>query len=371
MNRDLIQAEAIAAWEEANGVGTLAMATGVGKSKIAIDICEKLQKDKKDIKILLVVPTQQLRDTNWDKEFKKWGKEHLLANIDKVCYVSLTKKFNKVYDLVILDESHKITPNNSKFFLTNIALKVLSLTATFPLEEDRAALLNDVAPMVFEYTLDEAVKDGAVAPYEIFVIQTQLEEEEKGIKAGSKDKPFYQSEKKAYEYVNGLIAKARLSDDSKLQMLLLKRMRLIYNLPSKVRAAERLLKYLKEDERILIFTGSIDHADKLCDHRYHSKTNDTALNRFVNGELTRLSCVKALNEGINVPDLDIGVVVQLDSKVRNAIQRIGRIVRYRKDHVAKIFLIVCEETQDKVWCENALKGIDENKITYVNVNRLP
>ena len=70
--KDGVQGRARLAWNKTRK-GTLAMATGTGKSKLAVDRVRELLKEKKHARVLLVVPTQRLRDTNWKAEFEKWG----------------------------------------------------------------------------------------------------------------------------------------------------------------------------------------------------------------------------------------------------------------------------------------------------------
>ena len=67
--RDAIQAEARAQWQQTGSRGLLAMATGTGKSKIAVDEVNSRFKFSSTFKCLLVVPTEKLRDVNWKNEF--------------------------------------------------------------------------------------------------------------------------------------------------------------------------------------------------------------------------------------------------------------------------------------------------------------
>src|SRR6188768_819142 len=53
--------------------GAIDAATGVGKSYFAIKECIDLVSKRPQAKILLVVPTEELRDNNWKDEFEKWG----------------------------------------------------------------------------------------------------------------------------------------------------------------------------------------------------------------------------------------------------------------------------------------------------------
>jgi superfamily II DNA or RNA helicase len=87
----------------------------------------------------------------------------------------------------------------------------------------------------------------------------------------------------------------------------------------------------------------------------------------MDNKINRLSCVNSLNEGQNIPLLDVGLVVQLNSNPRNLIQRIGRIVRIRDGHKAKIYILSCTGTQDEKWVEKAIEGLDRNNITYTSI----
>lgn len=111
--KSVVQKEAENSWIHSNRWGCIYMATGTGKSRIAISICNKLVQWvnghiqnglAKLPKILLVVPTEKLRDENWHDEFKKWHSEGVYNIIERCCYASLNKYEGQDFDLVILDK---------------------------------------------------------------------------------------------------------------------------------------------------------------------------------------------------------------------------------------------------------------------------
>ena len=65
----------------------IVQATGVGKSKVPILYVKKL----KYTKIALIVPTEELRDNNWSKEFNLWKAGNIYANVTRLCYASASK----------------------------------------------------------------------------------------------------------------------------------------------------------------------------------------------------------------------------------------------------------------------------------------
>lgn len=351
----------------------LSMATGTGKSRIPIEYA----KIKECKKIAILVPTEELRDNNWREEFEKWDARKIWENnVESYCYASGSKIKGNEYDLVIMDEAHRITDLSYEFFKDNKIGKIIALTATEPEKMEKIEIFYHLSfKDKYSLSLDEAIEKGIVADYKITVIYTQLNNNLRYIKAGSKLKPFMTTEKAQYDYFTKRIAafeeESYLSprEEKMKQILILKRMHLIYNLKSKMIAAKYIKdKVLNKKDRNLFFCGSIEQAKELCEYTYHSKTDDRDLIKFKKGIINQLSCVDALNEGINVENVDGALVLQLRSSQIQFIQRIGRTLRIRPNHKSNIFVLVCKGTQDEVWMQNALKNLDQNKIEYKTIN---
>lgn len=79
----------------------LLWATGVGKSKGAILIQEKLEAKK----VLLLV-AEIAHKQNWEDEYIKWDKYSLFQDVTIECYASLKKYNDTEWDLIIMDEAH-------------------------------------------------------------------------------------------------------------------------------------------------------------------------------------------------------------------------------------------------------------------------
>lgn len=309
-----------------------------------------------------------MRDKNWEEEFTKWRAKTLYKRLDRCCYVSANKIKNKKYDLVILDEAHNITENNALFFENNEISNILALTATPPTDIDKQLILHSLGvTTTYTLTLDQGIDLGVVSPYEIEIIEIPLDSKDKYIKSGSKKKRFYQTEFDKYQYLSERIRKLMFSNDKKdtLKFMLFNRMRFIYNLKSKTDTARGVLDTIPESERTLIFCGSIKQAEELCKFSYHSKNEKLKnFDKFCNGEINRLASVQKLNEGVNIPNVDNVVIVQLNSRDLHLIQRIGRAVRFRDNHTAKIYILSSIGTQDEKWVQRALESFDPSKIKY-------
>ena len=365
--RAKVQKEALKSIELNTGKGSLlVMATGAGKSKIPIDYAKK--KKNKVKSIALIVPTERLRDEGWHNEFIKWGAQDLWANVTSLCYASASKIALQKFDLVILDESHNITQLSATFFINNKFNKIIAITATPPKEYEKQELLSRIGlRKTYELPLDKAVELGFVAPYKITVYYTKLDNINKNVIAGSKDKPFYQTEFANYNWINNQIIQMEFEGKMgtpKYNMFLLKRMRAIYNSRSKTTQTTRILREIPMTDRTLIFCGSIEQAESVCPYTYHSKNGRKDIDDFVNLEINRLSCVSALNEGENLPGIDSAIITQVNSKERTLVQRIGRLIRYRPNHEAHIHIICCKDTQDEVWLGKAMENIDKSIIEF-------
>ena len=391
-----IQKEAVEAIKDHNGKGLVLVATGVGKSKIGIDWIKKYldfcfngvygtSKVKDRYNFLIVVPTRELQKNTWKKEFELWGATDIYdKHITVVCYASLNKYQHENFDVVILDECQNITPNNSAFFDNNICKSVIGLTATYPRDLIKRNLLTKIGlEIIYKIDFDEAVEWGLVSPYQIQVITVPLEDRVETVKAGSKDKPFMTTEYANYHYItaqihdiekrNQMLAQMLWSKDDlhRIKMLRLKRMNMFKNSYTKSKVARYLLRnVIPKEQRTIIFAGSIEQANALCDYRYHSKSSNADFELFMQEKLTNISCVDKVNEGVNIPNLDCALIAQLNSNELDLIQRMGRIVRYREGHVGTVYIIVIENTVDFEWFKLATKNLDESNITYTPYSKL-
>lgn len=406
--KNWFQRDANKAIDSNNGSGLVIAGTGSGKSKIAIDRISKIFNNyfsdmgnmfHPNPRVLLIVPTEKLRDEGWKNEFKKWGYEPIWGFIKAICYASLiTNYINTNWDLVILDEAHNITEANSIFFKQNSIKNVVALTATEPRDRQKIKILESIGcKKVYELTLDQSIKLGIVAPYNITIVTMNLDSKDKYIKAGSKDKPFMTTEVKQYEYMTRL----DLSNPSKWNKI--NRYKFFSNCKTKTEAALKILEHLiPEDKRTLIFCGSKDQANKVCLFRYYSKpikpkkvttpeliTNkdieknlqykqqikeyqgDSSLKMFLNGEINRLSCVEALDEGHNLGgDLDCAFILQLNSNPLNMVQEMGRVLRWREGYTGKIIILTIKDTVDLEWTNKALRELNSSKIEMLELEKI-
>lgn len=343
--------------------GLLNLAPRVGKTKIGIDIIKK----EKPKKILWVTPNTKLRDVDIPAEFKQWKAVTYLNKTDIICYASLSDHKGK-YDLIILDEYQDLTPANSEpFFNGSITYKnIVGLSGTHPNHKEKNDLYKELGLQILtSMTIDEAVDNGLIAPYNIKVVELRLDTKDKYIKGGSVAKPFMQTEEARYAYLTKLINMKLFSGQVVPKFFYLNRMRFLYNLKSKHEFAKKFVKKLKG--RTLIFAGSIAQAEELSKHTYHSKTDDTKLNSFIAGKIDTLACVNAGGVGFTYRDVDNFVIVQVNSDGKgDATQKIARSLVLQEGYKANIYILCVINTVDEDWKNKVLKNFNNDNVEHIS-----
>jgi len=356
MSKDQIQSEVVDEIIKHNGHGGLQIATGVGKTKIVIDYIKKAEIKS----VLWMVPTIKLRDKTIPAEFKKWDAEDIFKDyIQTICYKSINKLHDEEYDLIVMDEGHNITQISSMFFFKNKWNRILFLSATFPRYGFKYRFMEKLKiNLIRTITVDDAVEDNLISAYTIFVINTKLDTQKVMSGYG-----FPTSEQSTYDYYTKKIASYPFQAP---QQLYLQRMRAIYDSKNKVRAAKKVLSTMAPSLRVIIFASTIKAAESLCEYTYHSKTDDHHYALFNEKKINRLAVVDAINEGDNLVDIDVVVIVQANSNDRKYIQRQGRGLRWRSDHLATIYIIQAINTVDVDWVNKSLSSISADNIFHLN-----
>ena len=379
--RDKEQRKALNAWAKNNFVGSIIAGTGFGKSRCGvIAVGESLRRHSVSKKsywnALVLVPTIQLRD-QFREEFIKWGYEDIIDGIIFTCYQTAYKIDDHHYNVVICDEIHLgLSPEYRKFFENNTYNRLLCMTATLPEEFEYKELLNKIAPKIYSITLDKCVKLGLVSPYQITCIPVQLTPTEKldYKKANNKFVQWrYQlGHFNAFDNAKLIMANKNASAREKqAAVMFYKAIRMRKQI---VDFAENKIHTFKEiyednpDNKILVFSGANDFTDKLCESispnamTYHSKKTkkqkELALECFKDGRINVLCSTKALNQGFDVPDANMGIICGITSKSLSMIQRVGRLIRFQEDKIGEIIILYVKDSQEEKWLKNAVRNLN-------------
>ena len=321
MNKNDIQREAL---EATNGkrACSIVLATGVGKTLVGLT---HMELNTTELMRCLVVAPKKAIFQSWKDDAVKFGKEELLGRMVFTTYLSLNKHKPTDYDVVYLDEMHSLLDSH-RGFLQLYKGKILGLTGTPPKRDysEKGRLVQEFCPVVFTFKADDAVENGILNDYQIIVHQLSLSNE-KVYEAKMSNKTYFTAETSNYTYWS-----RRLDIGSgNMHMLRVMRMKALMEYPSKERYVRKLFSDI--DSKCILFANTQAQADMLCSHSYHSKNPESEenLRMFKAGEITKLSTVMQLNEGVNIPNLRQGIIMHAYGNERKAAQRINIPVLFK------------------------------------------
>lgn len=360
------QLAALKEWTAAGGRGVAVLPTGSGKSFFAM-----MAINAKKRPALIIVPTIDLMN-QWASQLEKifgvkvgmlGGGSKEIEEITVSTYDSAVLHMEFIgnrFGMVIFDECHHLPgPVNRMAASMCIAPYRLGLTATPEREDDGGNILDElIGPIVYQIHIDQ-LQGKALAPYQTkSVFLTMTEDEQRDYKAArdiyvsfikSNDIDF--SEKTAWNKFIGLCA--RLPGGRKVMEAYLLQKKIARSSHNKILKIWELIKKHR-DERIIIFTAENDTAYDIgrhfympvLTHRTKAAERKDMLDMFRSGQYPVLVTSKVLNEGVDVPEASVAIVMSGSASIREHVQRLGRILRAQKGKEAILYELVSEGTSE-------------------------
>ena len=393
-SKDKIQRNGLNKWwsKPWHGRGTLEYATGIGKTRCGVLAAAYMAKlTNMEARILILTPTETIRDRSWKDEFYKWNEGEVFEQCVKcVCIQTAYKWVGHSFNLIIADEIHNyMSPEYFNFFTNNRYNKILGLSAY--IDKIKLKLLVGVAPIVDRVKTTDAQDLGLISPFKIYNVPvkltpTELAEYNKADKTFNSLFPYFNKDlknmfscmnKKVYEVY--LQRKGLVLDNNNsgypfmCNAAMTKRKNILYNAKAKLEAV-KYISDMNPERKAIIFSQTIDFADKVTDEldnclSFHSKISKKKRNENLDllksgNSITRISTAKALNEGMNVPDISMAIIASGTSKTKDMIQRIGRTVRWKEDKQAVIFRIYVEDSQEEKWVASSQEEYETKLFNY-------
>tara|TARA_B100000401_G_C52757990_1_gene696716 strand:- start:39 stop:1214 length:1176 start_codon:yes stop_codon:yes gene_type:complete len=360
------QENALEIWlKKMNGV--VSVVTGGGKTFFAILCIIEFFKKYPDGRILVIVPTIALQ-SQWRIELIKTLKieeskiscfpnKKSITNKINIIIINTARKifkppFEKKDLFLIVDECHRSGSQKNSQALNFKTVAELGLSATPQRENDSGFedfIRPKLGPIIYNYSYKEAFKNNVISNFDMFHIKTSLT---------YKEKQDYSALSKRIAIELG----KKVHSKDKLDMLLIKRARISKDSVNRIPVAIRIIKNEK-NKKIIVFTESISHANIICQKLNREGYNASAyhtgisknirnfnLSEFYDGSCKILVTCTALDEGLNVPDIEVAVIVSQTMSLRQRIQRIGRAVRKGKDK-AKIYTIYITDDEKNTLIE--------------------
>ena len=369
------QVEALQAWQFHGARGSIVLPTGAGKTFVAIHAIHRM-----NCHALIVAPTIDLLH-QWYARLANafqtevgvyYGGEKEVKPLTVTTYHSagdLMANVGNLFKLIIYDEVHHLpAPNWGETALMSPAPFRLGLTATYPeraAERDAAARNNRqwpldqlLGPIVYEKRIDDLVGK-QLADYRTEHIRVELTAEERTrYEADHTIYARFIRERGLYRmgprWWAELMRLSSLDEAARNAMLAHQRLsRLLAGAANKLNALDRLLQE-HAHEHILIFTESNDvvyqlsrrHLIPALTHETKAAERKEILERFQAGDYPALVTSRVLNEGIDVPEAKVAIVLGGSAGAREYIQRLGRVLRKVGNREAVLYEIIVRDTLD-------------------------
>lgn len=384
--KDKIQKKALNKWLENDKNGTAELATGVGKTILALHALYTMDKND-SIHLFLAETTERKKDLLKDiKLFNKLFNCDVVNdyNIKFYCYQTVYKWKDRKFGLVIADEIHdSLSPKYSEFYLNNNYKALIGLSATVDRKtkyEDngdiytKGQLLDRICPVIFKYNINDSQLAGVSRKLNIYIINHQLESVEKTVKAGNLKKSFLQTEKASYDYWDKEHKRSWFIEDKELKDLKIritshKRSSLLFNLPSKIDIVKQLIKEI--NGKTIIFGNSLESLLKITPNVVSSKNdekkNDLIRYNFDNDKTNIIASFKKLKQGANLDKIDNCIIHSYYGVEKDIIQRVGRL-RQNGDKVGNVFILLTKNTQEEMWFNKMMENM--NDFTIINCDNI-
>jgi superfamily II DNA or RNA helicase len=407
------QIAAVDAWMENNNRGTILYSTGTGKTEIAFECARRLvgqllspetmkspskmdemfsadlilNNEKNSLSfsffnILFLVPRISLIDQTLNRLVsygipkekigvyfgeRKEKREIIICTYHSVIRNPLLVRRS---NMVIFDEVHLIRDTSTSFIkIFDIVIEdpkkaILGLTATLDEKDFKNSTILAVLPPVKRYSIKKAVKDKRLAKPIVIPIKVSLTESEiKEYNVYSTKIKNISNKFKRYDVssMTNLLKKGGFASGMAKAWFanIRKRKLLLSYADNKLTAAANIIQNKFPDEKIMVFSETIESIEKLRDilksGGIESKIIDAKVRaidrqRILNSWGTTfnvLLSVHTLEIGYDVPQVRIEIILATTSNINQIVQRIGRVLRkYEGKNIALIYVVYIPDTKD-------------------------
>ncbi|OAQ52496.1 hypothetical protein HTG_12805 [Natrinema mahii] len=331
--------------------GVLELPTGSGKTVIALKAIERLS-----VPTLVVVPTIDLLE-QWERELERefdtpigrfGGGEQRLEPLTVSTYDSAYLKADSVGDrfgFAVFDEAHHLGGEGYRAIARLLAAPArVGLTATFERPDGAHEVVEDlVGPLVHQVDVDDLAGDH-LAAYDLKRLAVSLtpeerEEYERNQETFTDYLASSNIEMRSGSDYQELVKRSGSDPEAREALLARQRAReIMFSSEAKLEALSGILDDHRDD-RVIVFTAHNDLAYDVSErfliptitHRTGAAERREILERFRDGSYTRIATSNVLDEGVDVPDANVAVVLSGSGSEREFVQRLGRILRPTAD----------------------------------------
>jgi len=365
------QTEAVDSWRAAGRKGVVTLPTGTGKSFVAELCIADAQRPT-----LVVAPTIDLVN-QWVAVLSSafgievgmlGGGSHEVRDITVSTYDSAylhADRYGDRFGLVIFDEVHHL-PSEAYAQAAEMCLAPfrLGLSAT----PERADGLHQelerlIGPFCFERGIQD-MRGEFLADYEVrrFEVELTPDEADRYLEARAAYRDFLRGRRIFMGGKNGWGRFLREASRSTAGRAALsghrEARRIVHQASAKLDALDEILQK-HADGRVIVFTNDNATVYRICrtflvpciTHQTDAKERRAILEGFQDGTYRVVATSRVLNEGVDLPAADVGVVLSGTSTVREHVQRLGRILRPGQDKQAVLYEVITLDTTEEAASE--------------------
>lgn len=407
------QTKAINALEKNGYSGILSMATGTGKTFTSLLAVKRIVKQKGNSIVLICVPQTTLIDQwkeaigavfdnpivhtcafNRNDWISKLACDLLYFNgcsslFAITTYDGLTDpKFQSMVQrakgnfVYIFDECHKLgTPKIIRTFNPRKDSYRIGLSATperwFD-EKGTKYISTIIGPSVFDYSMDQAIQDRKLCPYNYHIVLSELTPDEMAQFTAISDKMArLPKNDDSEEGVMSDELKRALEKRAKISKTAKNKWANFFNVFSKVKDKSGSIVYVF-DEQVDSMIREIRNRFGLKVHGIVANTKNedrqAILKSFNNGYIDVLVAIQCLDEGVDIPNCHAEYILASSTNPREFIQRRGRVLRKSSrypDKVAEIYDFVTIAPESFLYSEeNKMKVVKRELSRVAEFNRL-
>ena len=368
------QIQALQRWKKADYRGVIVLPTGSGKTVLAVKAIEEQQ-----CSTLIVVPTIVLVE-QWRQVLQQafnipigalGGGSEEIEPITVSTYDSArlrAHKIGNVFKLIIFDEVHHLTaPSNRRIAERYLTPMRLGLTATLQKAEAPRMILEElVGPKVYELGVND-LAGSHLADFTVKTIRLPLSGAEQY--EYNRQYDIYRNYLKSHniqirsprDYLNFVKRSGRDPEARRALTARNTAMDIALNSSSKIAYLKQLLKSNPEEKTLiftshnkLVYTLSKNMLVPAITHQTPQEEREEILTRFHSGDYKRILTSRVLDEGVDVPDASMAVILSGSGSNRQFVQRLGRILRPSPGKEAILFELVSAGTAE-VYMSNRRK----------------
>ena len=366
------QQEALERWlTDGRGRGAIELPTGAGKTYVALGAISRLR-----CATFVVVPTLDLVE-QWKRVLARFeselgvpigeltGKEKRLEPITVATYDSAYLHADRIgnkFPLIVFDEVHHLPSPGYRHIAEFFASPYrMGLTATYEREDELHEALSELlGGVIFEIGAEELTGDDYLAPYVLERIYVDLTPEERaaydraqGLFQGYLKKHHIRIRRpqdfERFVYRSGADPEAWQAVRARHRAV-----QISFNAQGKLQELRRLLERHRGG-RIILFTRFNELVHRISEeflipcitYKTGREERTQVLEGFRQGVYEAIASSQVLDEGVDVPEANVGILLSGTGSSREFIQRLGRLLRPREGKQAVLYEIIARGTGEE------------------------